>query len=166
MKNKTSLKILNQIKISLLLIILSLFLVSCLDMQPLNSFDNEDNKNDEVTEIQEEIKKEELVNQEILEKPSEEPLEVKIIQIIVSNSEFKPPKFIINKGDMGIMKIISLDQTYDLNIPTFNYYKKLQPGKNEEIQFFGDKVGTFPFSCVNLCGNKSKEEMKGKIIVK
>ena len=78
--------------------------------------------------------------------------------------EFNPSTITVNQGDTVKLTIKSVDVTHGIVIPALGIDKRLESGKEVEIEFVADKTGEFPFYCAVFCGRGHKG-MTGTVIV-
>lgn len=89
---------------------------------------------------------------------------VKEITMTAKQFEFQPAKITVKKGDRLRLKITSTDVAHGFAIKEYGIRQKLDPGKEEIVEFTADKTGTFTYYCSVQCGS-GHGAMKGTLIV-
>ena|SRR5260370_19279800 len=95
------------------------------------------------------------------------PANAKIENITItgSNFVFTPKEITVTKGDKIQITFKNIDGLHNLTIPDFHAKTKtIEAGKEETIEFFAGKAGTFPFYC--NYGHHKEFGMTGILIVK
>ena len=134
-------------KKTILLIVLSIFLVSACAQQKVE-------------------KPEDLVGQGTpIEEASTKTGEVKEFKITAKQFSFEPATIEVNKGDKVRLIVTSIDVPHGIAIPEYDINERLDPGQPKTIEFTASKEGTFTTFCSVFCGS-GHSGMKGKIIVK
>ncbi|MDP7323160.1 MAG: cupredoxin domain-containing protein, partial [Candidatus Woesearchaeota archaeon] len=70
----------------------------------------------------------------------------------------------VNQGDTVVIKVKSIDVPHGLAIPDYGIRQRLDPGKEEIVEFVADKKGTFGFFCSVSCGSGHRG-MTGELVV-
>jgi plastocyanin len=87
--------------------------------------------------------------------------------IIVTGADFSftPNQITVTKGDKIQITFKNSEGLHNLTIPDFHAKTKtIEAGKEDTLEFFADKTGTFPFYC--SYAHHKEFGMTGKLIVK
>jgi len=90
--------------------------------------------------------------------------EIKEFDIIASNWQFAPNSIEVNKGDMVILRVESIDTYHGIALLDFGISQQLPPGEIVDIEFLANKKGIFSFFCSVPCGH-GHGSMGGQLII-
>jgi cytochrome c oxidase subunit II len=90
--------------------------------------------------------------------------QTKEFNITAKQYEFIPGTITVNKGDIVILHVKSIDVTHGFAIKEYNINKQLPPNQEVTIEFTADKTGEFTIFCNIPCG-PGHPDMKGVLIV-
>lgn len=89
---------------------------------------------------------------------------VKAINVEAYKYGYSPDPIVVKKGDSVRILATSKDVTHGFAIKEYGINAVLHKGKNTEIKFVADKVGTFVIRCSVFCGS-GHGSMKGRLVV-
>ena len=88
----------------------------------------------------------------------------RVISITARKFEYVPHMITVKQNEPVILEFKSLDFVHGFNLPGYGLRADLTPGKAVRVKLMPSKIGSFPFSCDNFCGD-GHEEMSGVLIV-
>lgn len=86
------------------------------------------------------------------------------IKVSLFQFGFEPDPITLNYGEKVTFVLSTKDVAHGFAIKDLGINVRVDPGKEERLQFTADKKGEFVVSCSVSCGPGHKE-MKGKLIV-
>jgi cytochrome c oxidase subunit 2 len=90
--------------------------------------------------------------------------EIKNFHITARRYEFEPNTLTVNKGDIVVIEIVSLDVTHGFAIDEYGINEVIPAGKTTIVEFTADKSGKFNFYCSVYCGS-GHTTMNGELLV-
>jgi len=83
-------------------------------------------------------------------------------KIAVNENGFTPSNITVNVGDVVRMSFTAQGDDYDVQIPYTGHYISIKNGETKQITLGINTVGTYNFSCRDLCPGKT---ISGQLIV-
>ena len=83
-------------------------------------------------------------------------------KIAVNENGFTPSNITVNVGDVVRMSFTAQGDDYDVQIPYTGHYISVKNGETKQITLGINTVGTYNFSCRDLCPGKT---ISGSLIV-
>lgn len=90
---------------------------------------------------------------------------VRIIDVEAYKFGFNPDIIVVNAGDKVRLRLTSLDVAHGFKLEEIGINKRIEPGKDNIVEFYANDIGTYEFRCSVFCG-PGHMKMKGWLIVK